>query len=167
MLRKAFVWLCAVSAALLLAGCGPSAAPPGSSSAGSTSPAPSAQTSQPPSSTGTGIPSGPASGQDVPQLQVDTSTGPVAESLPWILTGVDKERNRVYLSAQVRACNEPVRVRYQETAASIVITLVGNVVPADTVCPLHVTIQTGYVQLPDAIGSRSIEHAPVTPGQGQ
>ncbi len=102
---------------------------------------------------------------------MDYSTGPVAESLPWILTGVnkdvDKGRNRVYLSAQVRACNEPVRVRYQETAASIIITLVGNVVPADTVCPLHVTIQTGYVQLPDAIGSRSIEHAPVTPGQGK
>ena len=88
---------------------------------------------------------------------------PAPASPPWTLTAVDRNQNRVYLSAQVRACNEPVQVRYQETSASIEITLVGKTVPAGTVCPLHVTIQTGYVQLPDAIGARSIEHAPVTP----
>ena len=153
MLRKHSAWLGALCLGFMLAACGSS--PPGGATSGNRATSGSGDTSS-------GEVSSPPGSPDVPRLPVDTSTATPIESLPWTLTGVDRNLNRVYLSAQVRACNDPIRVRFGESSASIVVTLVGQRVPADTVCPLHVTIETGYVQIPDAIGSRSIEHAAVT-----
>ena len=153
MLRKHSAWLGALCLGFMLAGCG--ASPPGGANSGSGATTGSGATSS-------DEVSGPPGSPDIPRLPADTSKATPVESLPWTLTGVDRNLNRVYLSAQVRACNEPIRVRFAESSASIVVTLVGQSVPVDTVCPLHVTIETGYVQIPDAIGSRSIEHAAVT-----
>lgn len=162
MVRKPFVLVCVLSAGVLLAGCGPTSGPAPSSAPAATSTGGPTE-STPPSGSSTPLPTSPPPGaQEIPPLPIDTSTGPVAVSLPWTLTGIDPKLNRIYLSAEVRACNEPIKVRLQETDAAVTLTLVGAEPPAGAVCPYHVTVRPGYLQLPDALGTRSIEHAPVT-----
>jgi hypothetical protein len=91
-----------------------------------------------------------------------SGVGPGEVSLPWRLLQADPESNRIYLSSTIRACNEPVRFRFQENADTIVITVAGMAVPPGALCPEHVTVRTGYLQLPGSIGARKIVAAPVT-----
>ncbi|MCZ2401884.1 hypothetical protein IV498_01470 [Paenarthrobacter sp. Z7-10] len=83
-------------------------------------------------------------------------------SLPWRLLHVDPDTNRIYLSSTIRACNEPVRFRFEEEPDTIVITVAGTAIPAGGLCPQHVTVRTGYLQLPGSLGGRDIVPAPIT-----
>lgn len=86
------------------------------------------------------------------ELQVDRSTDP-APTVPWQLVRVDRQENRVYLTASNVGCHHPKRVKVTETASSVHIKVTGTG-GGDPCSMQHVTL-IGYVQL-DSLGDRQI-----------
>ncbi|WP_258802367.1 hypothetical protein [Pseudarthrobacter sp. NS4] len=74
-------------------------------------------------------------------------------TVPWQLVRVDRQENRVYLSASTTGCSHPKGVRATESGSSIHITVTGT--GESEPCSMrHVTL-IGYVQL-GTIGDRKI-----------
>lgn len=158
---------------VLLSGCGGSGGRSDNGQGGAPSatgsPTPTSSTSEP----GRSSPTEPAPGQPSTRgppktqgsLPVDRSTTTPAVSLPWRLTKVDTKRRRIYLATEVKACNLPISVRVHHTPATVTVTVVGTAAPKNKICPDYVRPEKGYVQLPFAIGDRTIKHAPTTGAQ--
>src|SRR5450830_1603957 len=59
------------------------------------------------------------------ELVIDTSTSNDGPTLPWSLVRVDRDLNRIYLTASNSDCVFPKKVRLEETSTSITLTVVG------------------------------------------
>ncbi len=88
------------------------------------------------------------------ELPVDRSTDP-AETVPWQPIEVDRQENKVYLSACTTECRNPDTVRVSESASEIRITVTSR---GKEPCTMQYLTLIGYVQF-DAIGDRQITGA--------
>lgn len=120
----------------------------------SASPAPSS--SQPTA----GVTQGPGAGQITPtynELVIDTSASNDGPTLPWSLVKVDRDLNRVYLTASNSDCVFPTKVRVEETTTSITLTVVGVGVGGKTPCTAQAVTMFGYVTPVSPLGDRTIQ----------
>lgn len=86
------------------------------------------------------------------ELQVDRSTDPVP-TVPWQLVRVDRQENRVYLTASSSGCSQPRGVRVTESDSSIRITVTGT--GGSEPCSMQYVTLIGYVQL-NSLGDRQV-----------
>lgn len=89
---------------------------------------------------------------DYQELPVDKTTGPAA-TVPWHLIRVDRQENRIYLSASSVGCSTPEKVRLTESPATITITMTGTSTSGP--CTMESRTLVGYVHV-DKIGDRQI-----------
>lgn len=89
------------------------------------------------------------------ELLVDTSTSETGPTLPWSLIRVDRDLDRIYLSASNSGCVFPTKVRMEETVTSITLTVVG--IGGAGPCTLQAVAIFGYVTTRDPIGNRTID----------
>lgn len=86
------------------------------------------------------------------ELAIDRTSGPTP-TVPWHLVRVDRNENRVYLSASTSGCSQPKTVRVSETPSIVRVTVTGT---GDTnPCSMQYMTLIGYIQL-DSIGDREI-----------
>jgi len=78
------------------------------------------------------------------ELPIDRTTDP-APTVPWQLVRVDRQENRIHLSASTAGCSHPNTVRVTETASSIQITVTGT--GGGDPCSMQYVTLIGYVQL--------------------
>lgn len=88
------------------------------------------------------------------ELVIDTSTSNDRPTLPWALVRVDRDLNRIYLTASNSECVFPQRVRIQETPTSMTLTVVG--VGGKEPCTAQKATMFGYVTTKSPIGNRKI-----------
>ena len=86
------------------------------------------------------------------ELPIDRTSGP-APAVPWQLIRVDREENRIYLSASTSGCSKPETVRVTESASSIQLTVTGT--SGSEPCSMQYVTLIGYVQL-SSIGGREV-----------
>jgi hypothetical protein len=86
------------------------------------------------------------------EVSIDRTTDP-APTVPWQLVRVDRQENRIYLSASTAGCSHPNTVRVTETASSIEITVTGT--GGGDPCGMQYVTLMGYVQT-GSIGDREI-----------
>lgn len=86
------------------------------------------------------------------ELPIERTTDP-APTVPWQLVSVDRQENRIYLSASSSGCSHPNTVRVTETASSILITITGT--GGGDPCSMQYVTLIGYVQL-SSIGDREV-----------
>ncbi|MCQ6272838.1 hypothetical protein M8J71_20480 [Pseudarthrobacter sp. R1] len=86
------------------------------------------------------------------ELPMDHIPDP-ASTVPWQLVRVDRQENRIYLSASSSGCSHPNTVRVTETASSIQVTVTGT--GGGDPCSMQYVTLIGYVQL-SSIGDREI-----------
>jgi hypothetical protein len=86
------------------------------------------------------------------RISIDRTRDP-APTVPWQLVRVDRQENRIYLSASSSGCSHPNKVRVTETAASIQVTVTGT--GGGDPCSMQYVTLIGYVQL-SSIGDRTI-----------
>lgn len=86
------------------------------------------------------------------ELPIDRRTDSVP-TVPWQLIRVDRQENRIYLSASTTGCSHPNTVRVTETASSIQITVTGT--GGGDPCSMQYVTLIGYVQL-SSIGDREV-----------
>jgi hypothetical protein len=85
------------------------------------------------------------------ELSIDRNTQ-LTETVPWELIKVDRQENRVYLSASTTECRNPDKVRVSESASEIRITVTSR---GKEPCTMQYLTLIGYVQL-EAIGDRQV-----------
>jgi hypothetical protein len=85
---------------------------------------------------------------------LDTSTSNAGPTLPWSLVKVDRDLNRIYLTASNSNCVFPKKVRIKETSTSITLTVVG--VGGKEPCTAQKVTRFGYVTPKSPIGNRNI-----------
>lgn len=73
--------------------------------------------------------------------------------MPWQLIRVDREENRIYLSASTSGCSKPETVRVTESTSSIQLTVTGT--GGSEPCSMQYVTLIGYVQL-SSIGGREV-----------
>jgi hypothetical protein len=86
------------------------------------------------------------------EISIDRTTDS-APTLPWQLVRVDRQENRIYLSASSSGCSHPNSVKVTETASSIQVTVTGT--GGGDPCSMQYVTLIGYVQL-SSIGDREI-----------
>ena len=89
------------------------------------------------------------------ELVIDTSTSNDGPTLPWALVRVDRDLNRIYLTASNSDYVFPTRARIEETSTSITLTVVG--VGGKGACTAQKVTMFGYVTSKIPIGNRSIQ----------
>ena len=89
------------------------------------------------------------------ELVIDTSTSNDGPTLPWSLVKVDRDLNRIYLTASSSDCVLPKKVRIEETSTSITLTVVG--VGGKGPCTAQQVTMFGYVTPKSPIGNRNIQ----------
>lgn len=86
------------------------------------------------------------------ELPLDRTTDP-APTVPWQLIKIDRQENRIHLSASSSGCSHPNTVRVTETASSIQISVTGT--GGGDPCSMQYVTLIGYVQL-NSIGDREV-----------
>lgn len=86
------------------------------------------------------------------ELSIDRATNKVP-TVPWQLVRVDRQENRIYLSASTTGCSHPNTVRVAESDSSIRITVTGT--GGAEPCRMQYVTLIGYVQL-DSLGDRQV-----------
>lgn len=75
-------------------------------------------------------------------------------AIPWHLSRIDSQQNRVYLSTGKSGCSYPIGATVEKTSKSITITVAGK--SASGPCTSEEYISLTYVQLNEPIENREI-----------
>lgn len=86
------------------------------------------------------------------EITIDRTSGP-APTVPWQLVKLDRDENRIYLSASTSGCSQPKTVRVSETPESVQVSVTGTGDAGP--CSMQYTTLIGYIQL-DSIGGREV-----------